>query len=83
VRWTIEWSDEAKRELRAIDRKAALDILHCADRYLVTREGDVKQLKPPLSGSRLRCGNYRIFFTQPTSTGIRVDSVRHRQDAYR
>jgi mRNA-degrading endonuclease RelE of RelBE toxin-antitoxin system len=32
------------------------------DRYLASRTGDVKKLKPPLTGFRLRCGDYRLFF---------------------
>ena len=83
TRWSIEWSEEAKRQLRAIGRTQALDILHCTDRFLLTHEGDVKRLKPPLTGFRLRCGNYRVFFGQFGESGIRVSSVRHRQDAYR
>jgi len=44
--------------------KTALDILHCIDRYITTRNGDVKKLKLPMTGFRLRCGDYRIFFKQ-------------------
>jgi hypothetical protein len=44
-RLSIAWSLEAQADLRAIDRQTALDILHCLDRYLATRSGDVKKLK--------------------------------------
>ena len=53
ARLSIVWSDEARADLRRIDRQTALDILHCADRYLATRNGDVKKLKPPQTGFRL------------------------------
>ena len=61
-----------RADLRAIDRQTGLDILHCIGRYLATRNGDVKKLKPPQIGFRLRCGDYRIFFEQP---GERVDAL--------
>jgi hypothetical protein len=41
----IAWTDQAKADLRAIDRAAALRILHIVARYLATGEGDVKHLQ--------------------------------------
>ena len=82
-RLSIVWSLDAQADLRAIDRQTAIDILHCIDRYLATRNGDIKKLKPPMIGFRLRCGDYRIFFKQADEHGISVTGVRHRSDAYR
>ncbi|MGA3264700.1 MAG: type II toxin-antitoxin system RelE/ParE family toxin [Terracidiphilus sp.] len=82
-RLSIVWSLDARADLRAIDRETALDILHCVDRYLATRNGDVKKLKPPQTGFRLRCGDYRIFFVQPSEHVISVTGIRHRREAYR
>ena len=53
-RIAVVWSPEARADLRAIDRATALEILHCVDRFLANRAGDVKRLKPPLTGFRLR-----------------------------
>jgi len=47
------WSPEARADLRTIGREAAMQILRCLDRYLGIRVGDVKKLKPPLTGLRL------------------------------
>ena len=80
---SIRWSEEARADLRRIDRETALDILHCADRYLATRNGDVKKLKPPQTGFRLRCGDYRLFFEHRNETAIEIIGVRHRREAYR
>jgi len=66
----------------------------CLDRYLKNRQGDVKQLKPPRTDYRLRCGDYRLFFdfvVYETRSGrisiitmsIRITAVRHRREAYR
>ncbi|MGA9527943.1 MAG: hypothetical protein WBS24_07505, partial [Terriglobales bacterium] len=61
-RIAVGWSAEARADLRAIDRDTAVQIPHCVDRYLASRTGDVKMLKPPLTGFRLRCGSYPLFF---------------------
>lgn len=82
-RLSIRWSDEARGDLRRIDRQTALDILHCVDRYLATRNGDVKKLKPPQTGFRLRCGDYRLFFEYRDEGAIEILGVRNRREAYR
>ncbi len=82
-RIAIIWSAEARGDLRAIDRETAMQVLHCLDRYLTVRTGDVKKLKPPLTGFRLRCGDYRVFFDQKDENTIAILGVRNRRDAYR
>jgi mRNA-degrading endonuclease RelE of RelBE toxin-antitoxin system len=82
-RLSIVWSPEARANLRAIDRQTAIDILHCIDRYLGTRNGDVKKLKAPHVGFRLRCGDYRIFFEHPSENAIWITGVKNRREAYR
>ena len=80
---SVQWSQDARIELRAISRDSALQILHCLDRYLATRAGDVKRLKLPLVGFRLRCADYRVFFDFINNDTIEVIGVRHRKYAYR
>ena len=70
-------------DLRAIDREPAMQILYSLDRYLASHTGDVKKLKPPLTGFRLRCGDYRVFFDLKNNEAIEVTAVRHRKEAYR
>jgi mRNA-degrading endonuclease RelE of RelBE toxin-antitoxin system len=82
-RITVIWSPEARSDLRAIDREPAMQILYCVDRYLVSRNGDVKKLKPPRTGFRLRCGDYRVFFDLKDDTTIEITGVRNRREAYR
>ena len=82
-RIAVIWSPEARADLRGIDRAIALEILHCVDRYLANRSGDVKKLQPPLIGFRLRCGDYRVFFDLKNPAAIDITSVRHRKEAYR
>ncbi len=60
-----------------------MQILACVGRYLVSRSGDVKKLRPPFAGFRLRCGDHRVFFEPQDETTIQITGVRHRRDAYR
>lgn len=43
----------------------------------------MKKLKPPFTGYRLRCSNYRVFFDQRDENTINVTAVRNRREAYR
>jgi mRNA-degrading endonuclease RelE of RelBE toxin-antitoxin system len=76
-------SPEARTDLRAVDRETVRQILHCVDRYLTDRTGDVKKLKPPITGFRLRCGDYRVFFGLKDENSITITAVRNRREAYR
>ncbi len=82
-RIAVIWSPEARADLRAIDRETSVQILYCVDRYLASRSGDVKKLQPPLTGFRLRCGDFRLFFDLNGDRAIEITSVRNRRDAYR
>src|SRR5260370_30347558 len=82
-RIAVVWSPEARADLRAIARDAAMQILHCLDRYLANRTGDVKNLKSPLTGFPLRCADYRVFFDQRDEQTLNVTAVRNRREAYR
>jgi mRNA interferase RelE/StbE len=79
----IDWTDQAKADLRAIDQSTALRILGIVGRYLATGEGDVKRLQdiePP--EFRLRVGDYRLRF-HDLGDSILVLAVKHRREAYR
>jgi mRNA-degrading endonuclease RelE of RelBE toxin-antitoxin system len=82
-RIAVIWSLEARANLRAIDRETAMQILRCVDRYLANRNADVKKLKPPSPGFRLRCGDCRVFFDQRDENAIEITAVRNRREAYR
>ncbi len=82
-RIAVRWSPEARADLRAVDREPARQILYCVDRYLASRTGDVKKLRPPLTGLRLRCGDYRVFFDLKADEAMEIIAVRHRKEAYR
>ena len=79
----VIWSPEARADVRVIERETAMQILYCLTRYLTNRAGDVKRLKHPLTGFRLRCGDYRVFFDLQGENRIGVTGVRNRREAYR
>ncbi|MBE0658826.1 MAG: hypothetical protein IH602_14130 [Bryobacteraceae bacterium] len=79
----VLWSPEARIELGAIGRDTAIQILHCLDRYLASRNCYVKRLKPPLTGFRPRCGDFRLFFDLNGDNGIEITAVKNRKNAYR
>lgn len=55
----------------------------CLDRYLTSRSGDVKKLKPPRTDFRLRCGDYRLFFEPKGDNAIEITGVLNRREANR
>jgi mRNA-degrading endonuclease RelE of RelBE toxin-antitoxin system len=80
---TVDWSPQARADLRPIDRETAMQILRTLDRYLSTGMGDVKKLQPPRREFRLRVGDYRVLFVPREELAIEVVRVRHRREAYR
>jgi len=82
-RIAVIWSPEARTDLRAIDRETAMQILYCLERYLASRSGDVKKLKPPRTDFRLRRGDNRVFFEPSGENAIHITGVRNRREEYR
>jgi mRNA-degrading endonuclease RelE of RelBE toxin-antitoxin system len=79
----IDWTDSAKADVRAIDQKTALHILHGLARFAVQGVGDVKQLQGiEPTEFRLRVGEYRIRF-RDSADSIQILAVKHRREAYR
>jgi mRNA-degrading endonuclease RelE of RelBE toxin-antitoxin system len=84
VKRFVGWSTAAKIQLRNLDPQKALEILHAIDRYMLSGEGDIKELSRPLSGSRLRVGEWRVLFKRLRGeNAILVSKVAHRSIAYR
>jgi mRNA-degrading endonuclease RelE of RelBE toxin-antitoxin system len=47
------------------------------------RIGNVKKLKPPRTGFRLRCGDHRVFFDYTDPDVIAITAVLDSKEAYR
>ena len=79
----IAWSEQAKADVRGIDRETAIDLLHRLARFLETEEGDVKRLTDiDPSELRLRLGDYRVRYYDH-GEWIEILRVRNRKEAYR
>jgi mRNA-degrading endonuclease RelE of RelBE toxin-antitoxin system len=78
----VIWSDEARADVRAIDRSTALRILQRLARFASSTAGDVRRLKgyDPVQ-FRLRIGDYRIRFRK-LNDSIEIVRVQHRGEAY-
>ena len=81
--YRIEWLDEAKADIRRLDRETAMRIFAGVLHYVRTGGGDVAALHGEFAGRlRLRIGDYRVLFTS-TESSMLIAAVRHRRQAYR
>jgi len=79
----IRFHPNVPQEVRAIEQRAALNILTAIHRYAVTGAGKVKPLSGEFEGlPRLRAGNHRVIFDETQDT-ITIHLIRDRRDAYR
>lgn len=79
----IRFQPNVPEEIRAIEQRAALNILTAIHRYAVTGAGGVKALSGEFEGLlRLRIGNHRVIFDETEDT-ITIHRVSDRRDAYR
>jgi len=70
-------SDQMKRKIGR-----AIDGLEYALEKTPHNAKDVKKLKTPFPGYRIRQGDYRILFTVKNQV-ITIYSIKHRKDAYK
>jgi len=79
----IEWLDEAKADVRAIDQPIAVRLFEGILRFAQTGAADVNALHGDMAGAfRLRIGDYRVLFTLEEDV-MRIFGGRHRSEAYR
>jgi len=85
LKYSIHIEKRAEKELNSlspVDRKRIVKKILALENNPVP--GNSLPLKHPLSGYRLRVGNWRIFYhLDHTGRKIRVYAVRHRREAYR
>ena len=79
----ISWTEQAKADVRGLDKAAAVRILHALHRFAESGTGDIKALQGEREELRLRAGDYRLFFVCTGDDVIEVRRVRHRREAYR
>jgi mRNA interferase RelE/StbE len=75
--YRIEWLDEARADVRRLDRVVALQLFEGILHYASTGGGDVAPLHGDMAGAfRLRVGDYRVLFSLQDHT-MRIFGVRH------
>jgi mRNA-degrading endonuclease RelE of RelBE toxin-antitoxin system len=79
----IEWTDQAKADVRKLDKPTAMRVLHALHRFTESGAGDLKTLQGDVEELRLRVGDYRLFFVYTADDAIEIRRVRHRREAYR
>jgi mRNA interferase RelE/StbE len=81
--YAIEWRDEARADVRRLDRPTAMRLFDDIDHHAQTGAGNVAPLHGDLTGSfRLRLGAFRVLFRLENNT-MRIFAVRNRREAYR
>jgi hypothetical protein len=79
----VVWAEQARTDVRGIEKQTALQVLKTLARYAQTGQGDTKQLEdvePPVI--RLRAQDYRVFF-RDQGEYLEISRVLNRKDAYR
>lgn len=79
----VVWTEQAKTDVRSIERPIALQILKTLARYAQNGEGNTKQLRdiePPVI--RLRAQDHRVFF-RDKGHYLEISRVLDRKEAYR
>jgi mRNA-degrading endonuclease RelE of RelBE toxin-antitoxin system len=79
----IVWSEQAKADVRGLDKPTAMRVLHALHRFTEFGAGDLKSLQGDAEELRLRIGDYRIFFVYTAEQTVEIRRVRHRREAYR
>jgi len=79
----IAWTEQARADVRSLDKGTAQRILHALHRFAESGAGDIKALQGDIEELRLRVGDYRLFFVSTSDDVIEVRRVRHRREAYR
>ena len=79
----IAWTEQARADVRGLDKAAAMRILHALHRFAESGAGDIKALQGGVEVLRLRAGDYRVFVVCTGDDVIEVHRVRHRREAYR
>jgi mRNA interferase RelE/StbE len=81
--YRIEWLDEAKADVRRLDRATALRLFDGILHYARTGGGNIEPLHGDMAGAfRLRLGDYRVLFALQDDV-MRIFGVRNRREAYR
>lgn len=84
MKWHLELTGRARRELRRLDAQVADRVVRALERLATTEEGDVARLHGVENEWRLRVGDWRVRLQYDYTTHtLRVLRVLPRGRAYR
>ena len=84
MRWRVELTDRARRDLRALDHVIATRVISALERLAQTGNGNVRSLQGSDGELRLRVSRWRVRFIYNYQTGaIQVLRILPRSEAYR
>ena len=85
MKYEIEWSHEALKDVRRLDKPVATRITHAIELFAETGHGDVKKLTNAGGAYRLRVGDWRVRFTiiDGELHVMLIQSVLSRGEAYK
>jgi mRNA interferase RelE/StbE len=81
MQYEIEYSAEARRDLRKMSPEIARRVIGKIDRLADGLTGDVKRLRQFSPSYRLRVGDWRVLF-EIEADRIVIHHVSHRSSAY-
>ncbi|MBM4404895.1 MAG: type II toxin-antitoxin system RelE/ParE family toxin [Chloroflexi bacterium] len=82
--WRLTWSIRARKDQTRLDEETHQRVLRALERFCEIGYGDVKLLHGRERISRLRVGDWRVFFVLDSqSETLTVLRVLHRREAYR
>jgi mRNA-degrading endonuclease RelE of RelBE toxin-antitoxin system len=81
---TLVLTDQAKLDLKDLDRATRLRVAAALQRLVLTNAGNIKKLQGiDPTEYRLRVGDFRVRFYYPDAGTVRVNRIQNRKDAYR
>lgn len=82
MKYKIEITKRALKDLKKIDQRNAVNILDKIENLSDDLTGDIKKLTDFTPEYRLRVRNYRVLFDVDNNV-IRIYRVKHRKEVYR
>jgi hypothetical protein len=67
----IAWTDQARADIRSLDKPTAMRILAALHRFAASRAGGLKMLQGGIEELRLRIGDRRFSLFTPAATPSR------------
>jgi mRNA interferase RelE/StbE len=80
---SVDFSPAAQSDLQGLDAQYQERVIEAIERFATTGHGDVQKLRGRKGEYRLRVGDWRVIFTRPQPSLVRVLRGRPRASAYR